>query len=53
MVLLPRLSDTPSQPFCKHSRMNTKKVILSCYITYVTYKEKRNGYIKSDTNTVM
>ena len=47
------LPDTRSQPFCKHSRMNTQIVIRSCYITRVTYKEIRNGYITSDTSIVM
>ena len=47
------LQDTRSQPFCKHSRMNTKIVIRSYYITHVTYKEIGNGYIRSDTSTVM
>ena len=36
-----------------HSRMNTTIVIRSCYITHVTYKEIRNGYIRSDTSIVM
>ena len=47
------LPDSRSRPFCKHSWMNTKMVIRSCYIKHATYKEIRNGYIISDTSIVM
>ena len=53
MLPRPSIPDTRYQPFRKHSRMNTKLVIRSCYITHVTYKGIRNGYIISDTSIVM
>ena len=42
-----------NQPICKHSQKNTKIVNRSCYITHVTYKEIRNGYIRSDTSIII